>query len=81
MVNGYSRLPSLPWVDIISNLAEYKAKGFLTPTAGYSSLKASELGANVRIFYDEFPNLFDGGRGFSPFEPMKKYSFAISELL
>ena len=81
MVNGYNRLPSLPWVDIISNLAEYKAKGFLTPTAGYSSLKASELGANVRIFYDEFPNLFDGGRGFSPFEPMKKYSFAISELL
>ena len=81
MVNGYNRLPFLPWVEIISNLTEYRAKGFLTLTARSSSFKASEMGANVRLFYDEFPNSFDGGRGFSPFEPMKKYTFAISELL
>lgn len=81
MVNGYNRLLFLPWVDLISNLAEYGAKGFLTLTASSSSFKASEMGANVRLFYDEFPNSFDGGRGFSPFEPMKRYTFAISELL
>jgi hypothetical protein len=81
MVNGYNRLPSLPWVAIISNLTEYNAKGFLTPTAGSASISVSELGANVRLFYDEFPNSFDGGRGFSPFEPMKQYTYAISVLL